>query len=255
MVCIVEEKLGFNITYNYEKIADFLQQYYSKYDTNIFTAHYKLCFMPRWVFCYHANLDFGYGWVNAIDSRVIIHMKFLSKMMKVAPIPLDFLLKSQDYEIIDKEIKEPILTNADEIEKLIKYKIPLMIDKKDVLITNVKLVYILFWQVELEVNKKSIYYYVNALDDSDIQRTMMPFIEQYIIPKQETTEYDLFFDTANDFSNPRAFFYNILDLLNTIWKTIITFFKMIYKKSAIGFYVLIVILLLLLYYLFNYILR
>jgi len=242
------EKLGYDITYDYSKITEFLQKYYTQQKLGIVSPKYKLCFMPRWIFSYHAKLDTGQGWVNAIDSRVVTHMKFLDKVIKTSPLPIDTLFKIQKFELILKDVKEPIVTDAQEVERLIKYKIPLMLNKQDVLVTNIKLVYVPFWETELEREKKKHYLYVNALDESDIERTLMPFIEQHIAIKKKQTEYDLFYDTVNEFSDPKSFFSGLIDIFSLIGNSFVKLFKWIYKKNRYALYLLLLLLMLLLIY-------
>ncbi len=123
-----------------------------------------------------------------------------------------------------------------------------MLDKESVLISNAKLVYIPFWEVTLSKEQEKYVFLINGLDDKDVEQKLMPFIKEKILQKELESEYDLFIDTLKEFTNIKTVFYGILDLISLILRYIYNFFKWLYTKSKLGFYLLIILILIAFYY-------
>jgi|GEM_PF-4519906 len=242
---IISQKYGYDIAYDYKDITEFLNKYTDTLDAGSIVDKLRVLFIPYWVFEYHAGIDKGNGWLNAIDSKLEIDKKHIELLTTNIPKSIDDVLKQEKYQLIDEFVLEPTLTERAEADKIVHYKIPLLTNKQNVIITKLQLVYIPFWEITTIYNKKSKIFLANGLDRTEFEKILLPYIEDELKPKEDTSESAVFSGVVSDFFNPKKFILNLAEAVIFIFTPVLKFlrncFKMHFWISSIVFIVLLIL--------------
>jgi hypothetical protein len=230
------------------EISKYLSLFFDKAKRIFSQPKYKLNFLPFWVFEYHCGLDVGFGSLDGISSKLNLNENYIKEILTTKKIvSLEELLKNQKFDLIDEKIIETKITEKEEAEKIINYKIPLILKNENLLITKLNQIYIPFWEVNTTLDEKKYRILINALNECDIELKLEEFVNK-LVPKEKSNT-SAFYDTAQGFFSIKQFFFNFLDVFETFFKFIFFLLKQLFKKNSLFIIALIVIIIILIMYL------
>ena len=176
-----------------------------------------------------------------LETKSYLEKLYLSKQENCKE-----LLEKTEYGVINHFILDSKIENNTEALKIINYKLPLLIKNKEkLLISNLQLVYLPFWEVKFV--EENVNLLVSAFDEEDYKIKLKKVLDKKFIDDNEKDGGLKAFNSAlNDFLS-KNFFKTFYKSISFVFGEIFNSFKWLFEKNKIMFYILLVIILVLIY--------